>query len=194
MIQLGADSDEARAFSPDEINRLWQHGLYEERLFHDRLNLFTILEMGLLTIFGVMYNKEPTLGFFLPLTIIALLFTLLWLIIQARHWSYCAHLTARSRRLVPEFKAAIDSFSEGSWARSYSVSRILALSIPALFGCIWVAFFIWMLVRPAQVVDSGPIVSLERLLLAIVFAILAWVVVKLRRLERRMREQSLPHS
>ena len=26
---------------PDEVNRLWQHGMHEERLFHDRLNYFS---------------------------------------------------------------------------------------------------------------------------------------------------------
>lgn len=36
--------------SPDQINRLWQHGMHEERLFHDRLNYFSFLETGLLTI------------------------------------------------------------------------------------------------------------------------------------------------
>src|SRR6202035_72289 len=101
--------------SSDEINRLWQHGLHEERLFHDRLNYFSILEMGLLTIYGVMYNKEPALGFFLPLTVVALIFTLLWLVIQKRHWSYCEHVNARIRQLVPEYKATIEAFSETSW-------------------------------------------------------------------------------
>lgn len=140
--------EQPRPLTPDEINRLWHHGLHEERLFHDRLNFFSLLEMGLLTIYGIMYNKEPAMGVFLPLTAVALLFTLLWLIIQARHWSYCQHITERSKNIVPEFKETIESFSEGSWSRSFSVSRILALSVPALFACIWIAFLIWILVRP----------------------------------------------
>jgi hypothetical protein len=39
MVNLPAPSE-----SPphaDEVNRLWQHGLHEERLFHDRLNYFS---------------------------------------------------------------------------------------------------------------------------------------------------------
>jgi hypothetical protein len=179
-----------KSFTPDELNRIWNHGLYEERLFHDRLNFFSLLEMGLLTIYGIMYNKEPAVGVFLPLTIVALLFTLLWLVVQARHWSYCEHITARSKRLVPEFKAAIDSFSEGSWSRSFSVSKILALSVPALFACIWIAFFIWILVRPATVTEPESVISLERLLLAFVIAALVWMFVKLRRLERLVREKN----
>ena len=58
----------------DEVNRLWQHGMHEERLFHDRLNYFSFLETGLLSICAIMYNKEPAVGFFLPLTVVGLLF------------------------------------------------------------------------------------------------------------------------
>ncbi len=50
---------ENRPASADEVNRLWQHGMHEERLFHDRLNYFSFLETGLLTICVIMYNKEP---------------------------------------------------------------------------------------------------------------------------------------
>src|SRR5580692_11311589 len=101
--------------SVDAINRLWQHGFHEERLFHDRLNYFSLLEMGLLTVWGILYNKEPALGFLMPLTLVALLFTLLWLFIQARHWSYCEHIVARQKRFIPDYKATIDEFSEKSW-------------------------------------------------------------------------------
>lgn len=150
MTPLDSINEKLKPLTPDEINRLWQHGMYEERLFHDRLNFFSLLEMGLLTIFGILYNKEPAIAVFLPLTIAALLFTLIWLVIQARHWAYCQHITERSKLLIPDFRATIDSFSEGSWSRSYSVSRILALSVPALFACIWIAFFILILVRSAS--------------------------------------------
>ena len=178
-----------RELSPDAINRLWQHGAHEERLFHDRLNYFSLLEMGLLSVYGILYNKEPALGFLLPLTIVGFLFTLLWLFIQARHWSYCEHIVARQKRFIPDYKATIDAFSEKNWAQSFSVSRVLALSVPAVFGFTWVAFFIWLLVRPATVVDAESIISLERVLLAIVIAALAWLFFRMRRLERLLREK-----
>jgi hypothetical protein len=41
------------SLSQDELNRLWQHGLHEERLFHDRLNYFSVAEIGLLSTFDV---------------------------------------------------------------------------------------------------------------------------------------------
>src|SRR5438309_11709846 len=96
---------------PDEVNRLWQHGMHEEKLFHDRLNYFSVLETGLLTICGIMYNKEPAVGFFLPLTAVALLFTLLWLVIQTRHWTYCVHVHERIRRFVPDYRATVEAFA-----------------------------------------------------------------------------------
>ena len=49
----------------DEVNRLWQHGMHEERLFHDRLNYFSALQVGLLGVFAILYQKEPAVGVFL---------------------------------------------------------------------------------------------------------------------------------
>lgn len=194
MTPVDSIDEKFRPLTPDELNRIWQHGLYEERLFHDRLNFFSLLEMGLLTIYGIMYNKEPAIAVFLPLIVVALLFTLLWLAIQARHWSYCQHITERSKRLIPEFKATIEAFSEGSWSRSFSVSKILALSVPALFACVWVAFFIWILVRPANFIEPESIISLDRLLLGVVIAAFVWMAVKMRRLERLVREKTTKDS
>jgi hypothetical protein len=133
--------------SPDSVNRLWQHGLHEERLFHDRLNYFSILETGLLTVCGVMYNKEPSLGFFLPMAGVAFLFTLLWLVIQTRHYAYCVHVNNRIRAVVPEYKDTTAGFSAGGHRDGLSISKPLALAIPVLFAATWVAFFVFLLVR-----------------------------------------------
>ena len=46
----------------DEVNRLWQHGMHEERLFHDRLNYFSAIQAGLLGVFAILYHKEPSPG------------------------------------------------------------------------------------------------------------------------------------
>ena len=70
------DTPEAQPHA-DEVNRLWQHGMHEERLFHDRLNYFTALQVGLLGVFGILYNKEPSVWVFLPIKAAALAFTLL---------------------------------------------------------------------------------------------------------------------
>ena len=59
---------------PDEVNRLWQHGMHEERLFYDRLNYFSAIQVGLLGVFAILYHKEPSVGPFVPLTAAALAF------------------------------------------------------------------------------------------------------------------------
>ena len=57
---------------PDEVNRLWQHGMHEERLFHDRLNYFSAIQVGLLGVFAILDHREPSAGIFAPLTAAAL--------------------------------------------------------------------------------------------------------------------------
>jgi len=61
MSVLSANDSKPPTLSVDGINRLWQHGMHEERLFHDRLNYFSILETGLLSICLIMYNNDPSL-------------------------------------------------------------------------------------------------------------------------------------
>ncbi|MBP3955839.1 hypothetical protein J8F10_11140 [Gemmata sp. G18] len=172
--------------SADEVNRLWQHGMHEERLFHDRLNYFSFLETGLLTICGIMYNKEPAIGFFLPITVVGLLFTLLWIVIQKRHWTYCEHINSRIRVLVPEYKATLDGYVRPGRRDGFSLSKPLALAVPFLFACTWVAFLVWILVRNhVQTTTEG--ITVERIGLVVLAAALAWVMFKLRRLEQRLK-------
>lgn len=184
------ESSSSRSHAPvDEVNRLWQHGLHEERLFHDRLNSFSVLEMGLLTICGIMYNKEPALGFYLPLTILALLFTSLWLTIQLRHWAYCEHVNRRMQRLAPEFKITVDEFFEQNRGGGLSISKPLALAVPALFACMWVVFLVWLLFRPIAFSIPNQFISVERLFILILSGLLGWVVIKLNRLEAKVSKQ-----
>src|SRR6478735_12672842 len=95
----------------DEINRLWQHGMHEERLFHDRLTYFSAIQVGLLGVFAILYQKEPAPGVFAPLTAVALAFTLLWLRVQVRHWRYCVHVNERIKRAVPEYVQTVVAFA-----------------------------------------------------------------------------------
>jgi hypothetical protein len=176
--------------TPDEINRLWQHGLHEERLFHDRLNYFSFLETGLLTICVILYNKEPSLGLFLPLTGVALLFTFLWLTIQIRHWAYCVHVNERIRRIVPEYKETTVGFSAGGHRDGLSISKPLALGVPVLFACTWAAFIIWLILRPASVGVPDGVISVERIVLIALAIAVAWLVGKVRSLERTLNARA----
>lgn len=132
---------------PDEINRLWQHGMHEERLFHDRLNYFSALQVGLLGVFAILYQKEPAVGVFLPLTAVALAFTLLWLGIQTRHWRYCVHVNERIKKLVPEYRRTVAAFAGPGRTDGLSISRPLAFAVPVLFAVTWLAFLTWVLAR-----------------------------------------------
>src|SRR3954449_6900714 len=131
-----SDTPEAQPRA-DEVNRLWQHGMHEERLFHDRMNFFSAMQVGLLGVFAILYNKEPALGVFVPLTAVALAFTLLWLVVQVRHWRYCVHVHVLVRRAVPEYGRTVASFAGRT--DGLSIARPLAFAVPLLFAVIWVA-------------------------------------------------------
>lgn len=136
-----------RPLHPDEINRLWQHGIHEEKLFHDRLNFFSAVQAGLLAVFAILYHKEPSPGLFAPLTAVALAFALLWLRVQVRHWTYCVHVFQRIKQAVPEYAQTVAAFASPGRKDGLSISRPLAVAVPLLFAAIWVALFVWVLVR-----------------------------------------------
>lgn len=137
------------ALHPDQINRLWQHGMHEERLFHDRLNYFSAVQTGLLAVFAILYNKEPAPVVFAPLTAIGLAFALIWLRVQVRHWRYCVHVHDRIKRVVPEYVQTVASFASRGLADGLSIARPLAFAVPLLFAATWVSLFAWVLFRAA---------------------------------------------
>lgn len=133
--------------TPDQINRLWSHGLHEERLFYDRLNYFTAMQVGLLGVFAILYNKDPAIGVFLPLTAVALAFTLLWHVVQVRHWRYCVHVNKELKRVVPEYRRTISAYMSNRFKDGLSISQPLAFTVPMMFAVMWIAFFAWMCVN-----------------------------------------------
>lgn len=143
---------ESKSPSQDELNRLWQHALHEERLFHDRLNYFSVVEIGLLSAFAILYNKDRPLGLLAPLTGAALAFTVFWLLLQYKHWRYCIFIYSRLREIVPEYRRTVDAFFGQSAAdnpiTAFSFSKPLSLAAPVLFALTWIAFLIWIIVNP----------------------------------------------
>jgi hypothetical protein len=133
----------------DEVNRLWQHGMHEEKLFHERLNYFSAMQIGLLGVFAILYQKEPALGVFVPLTAVAWAFTLLWLVVQVRHWRYCVHVNDQIKRAVPEYGRTVAAFAGRGRTDGLSITRPLAFAVPLLFAATWVALFAWVLFRAA---------------------------------------------
>ncbi len=143
--------DSQKPLSADELNRLWQHGLHEERLLHDRLNYFSAVEIGLLSVFAILYNKDQPLGLLAPLTGAALAFTIFWLILQYNHWRYCVFLYSKIRELVPEYRKTVETYFGERGVRNsttaLSFTKPLSLAAPALFALTWVAFFAWIIVK-----------------------------------------------
>ncbi len=134
----------------DELNRLWQHGMHEERLFHDRMNFFSAMQVGLLGVFAILYHKEPSPGVFFPLTAVALALTLLWLVVQVRHWRYCVHVNKLVERAVPEYGRTIASYVASGRKNGLLISHPLAYAVPLLFALAWVSLFVWVLIRSYQ--------------------------------------------
>lgn len=134
----------------DEVNRLWQHAMHEERLFHDRMNFFSAMQAGLLGVFAILYNKEPALTVFLPLTGVALALTLLWLVVQVRHWRYCVHVHDLVRRSVPEYARTVASYAGPGRTDGLSIARPLAFAVPLLFATIWLALSAWVVTRSGR--------------------------------------------
>jgi hypothetical protein len=143
---------EPAAPTPDELNRLWQHGLHEERLFHDRLNYFSAVEIGLLSVFAILYNKDRPFGLLIPLTGAALAFTLFWLVLQYNHWRYCIYINSRIHEMVPEYRHTVDNYFGQNAVRkpitAFSFWKPLSLAAPALFALTWIAFFVWIILQP----------------------------------------------
>lgn len=152
MIGMDKQVSESDALSQDELNRLWQHGLHEERLFHDRLNYFSAVEIGLLSVFAILYNKDRPFGLLVPLTIAALVFTLFWLILQYNHWRYCQFINSKILKLVPEFRSTIDDYfgqnATDKQKTGFTFSKPLSLAPPVIFALTWIAFLIWIIVNP----------------------------------------------
>lgn len=138
--------------SQDELNRLWQHALHEERLFHDRLNYFSVVEIGLLSAFAILYNKEKPFGLLASLTVAALVFTVFWFLLQYKHLRYSIFIHSRVHKNVPEYRQTIDAYFGQTAAdnsiTAFSFSKPLSLAAPVLFALTWIAFLIWIIVNP----------------------------------------------
>ena len=139
--------DARHQLQPDEVNRLWQHGMHEERLFHDRLNYFSAVQVGLLGTFAILYNKDSSFGGYVALAVVGLIIALLWLRVQVRHWRYCVHVNERIKTTVSEYAETIAEFASPGRPDGLSIARPLAFAVPLLFASIWVALLVLIIVR-----------------------------------------------
>lgn len=128
----------------DQKSRLWDHGIHEDKLFHDRMNFFTVLQSAILGMFGLFYNKlpPPNKMFLYSLVGLGLALSVVWLFIQLRHYAYLNHIVGRLKEHLDEFRETSDGFSQKKRWRRISVTRMLALFIPILFTVVWLGLLI----------------------------------------------------
>lgn len=131
----------------DEINRMWQHAMHEEKLFHDRLNSFAGMQVGFLGVFAILYNKEPAPWVLIPLTVAALALALLWFRVQVRHWRYCVHVHDRIRRDVPEYGRTVAAFAAPGRTNGLAIAQPLAFAVPLVFAGTWITLSAWVIIR-----------------------------------------------
>jgi len=143
-VQEGAQVP--RQLKPDQINRLWEHGMHEDTVFNDRLNFFLIFESVLLGVVGMLYGKQPPVMKEVLITIVCLglLITIIWGYIQARQRSTLNRLIERLEEHLPEFRETYEPLDRKKWRR-LSGTWLLTYFIPLLVVLIWVALLILIL-------------------------------------------------
>ena len=145
---MSEQEPESQAPSEEALNRMWQHGLHEERLFHDRLNYFSVVEIGLLSVFAILYSKDRSVGLLIALIGAALVFTVFWLLLQYKHWRYCVFIHARMRQIIPDYQGTVEAYfgerSQDTQLTAFAFSKPLSLAPPVLFALTWTAFLIWV--------------------------------------------------
>ena len=122
--------------NPDQITRLWEHGLHEDKIFNERLNFFLVFESVLIGVVASLYST-PTPKMFVvkAIVIFGLLLTLVWGL-QARQKFILDSLKARLKEAVPEYSKTVEKRERGKWP--ISVTALLTYAIPALVTLIWV--------------------------------------------------------
>jgi hypothetical protein len=88
---------------------------------------------------------------------------------------------------VPEYRDTVEGFPHRRGG--LSISAPLALSVPVLFACTWVAFLVWILIRDHAPTRLDGEITVERVGLAVQAAVLVWLALRVARLERRMRRR-----
>jgi hypothetical protein len=116
------------------------------------LNYFSVVEIGLLSAFAILYNKDRPFGLLAPLTAAALVFTVFWFLLQYKHLRYSTFLHTKMYENIPEYRHTVDGYfgrkKGNNQPTAFSFSKPLSLAAPVLFGLTWTAFLIWIFINP----------------------------------------------
>lgn len=127
--------------SPDEANRLWQHGLHLDTMLFQRSNLFLVAESLLVVSYASMLavaqqaagSDRPALAARV-IAVFGLLLTLIWGYVGHRHLRYYQLVLVRIGEHITHYRAV----REGWHPRGPSTPRMITYSLPALAVVVWI--------------------------------------------------------
>jgi len=130
----------------EQRERLWQHGLNEDKNFNDRLNFFLLFQSflvaGVLTLYQATFlspgSQAVTYGrsLIIKVSIIGILISIIWMYVQVRQGFQLKILTKRIRECAPEFNVTVGRRNVGVFGRLHATT-LLSCYIPALVIALW---------------------------------------------------------
>jgi hypothetical protein len=100
----------AKDLKPEELNRLFTHGINEEGVFYNRLNFFLVFESLLFAaaIAGFSGEDAPPAAIIVPLCIVGVVVSIVW-------WYAQVNKLVLLKTLEDRIKDAFDEFRETIW-------------------------------------------------------------------------------
>ena len=126
----------------DQLNRLSEHGLHEDVMFHNRLNFFLVFESVLLGVVGLLESRStPAKPVLISITCLGFILTIIWGYVQARHKYIYDSLRAFQREVIPEYRLTLERREQVKWP----ISSILLETyvVPILIVLIWIVLLIF---------------------------------------------------
>jgi hypothetical protein len=135
---------DTETLTPDEADRLWQHGLHLDTMLFQRGNLFLVAESLLVVSYASMLGVSQTPGSDRPtlaarvIAVFGLLLTLAWGYVGHRHLQYYQLVSVRMRDNLPEYRKA-----RAQWRRrGVSSLPVVTYFLPMLAAVVWVLLLI----------------------------------------------------
>jgi hypothetical protein len=126
----------------DQLNRLWEHGLHIDAMFHNRLNFFLVFESILLGVVGLLYSRSTTAKpVLISIICLGLILTILWGYVQARMKYVFDSLRTFHREVIPEYKLTLIRRERVKWP--ISSTSLETYGVPLLVALIWIVLFIF---------------------------------------------------
>jgi len=126
----------------DQINRLWEHGLHIDAMFHNRLNFFLVFESVLLSVVSVLYSRpSPPKPVLLTIICLGFVLTILWAYTQARLKYVWDSIKAFHREVIPEFQMTMTRRELVKWP--IGSTTLATYVIPPLVGLVWIVLLIF---------------------------------------------------